>query len=55
MIDRKSVMHDDPPILVCADLPTEYLTESKRRFQIVPGRVQDFVGSALRHRTAPVQ
>ena len=31
MIDRKFAMsmHDDPPILVCADLQTEYLTEGR--------------------------
>jgi nicotinamidase-related amidase len=29
MIDRKFMMHDDPPILVCADLQTEYLTEGR--------------------------
>jgi hypothetical protein len=55
MIDRKFVMRDDPPILVCADLQTECRTESERRFQIALGRVQDFFGLALRHRTTPVQ
>jgi hypothetical protein len=55
MIDRKFVMRDDPPILVCADLQTECLTESERRFQVALGRVQDFVGPVLRHRTTPVQ
>ena len=32
MTNRKSVVsiHDDPPILVCADLQTEYLTEGRR-------------------------
>jgi nicotinamidase-related amidase len=29
MNDRKFVMHNDPPILVCADLQTEYLTEGR--------------------------
>jgi nicotinamidase-related amidase len=31
MIDRKfaMAMHDDPPILICADLQTEYLTEGR--------------------------
>jgi nicotinamidase-related amidase len=31
MIDRKLTMsmHDDPPILICADLQTEYLTEGR--------------------------
>ena len=31
MIDRKFAMsmHDDPPILICADLQTEYLTEGR--------------------------
>jgi nicotinamidase-related amidase len=27
---RKIAVHDDPPILVCADLQTEYLTEGRR-------------------------
>src|SRR5258707_14663387 len=32
MTNRKSAVsiHDDPPILVCADLQTEYLTEGRR-------------------------
>ena len=29
MINRKFVMQNDPPILVCADLQTEYLTEGR--------------------------
>src|ERR1700731_1424674 len=27
--DMMASMHDDPPILVCADLQTEYLTEGR--------------------------
>jgi hypothetical protein len=28
---------------------------SEERFQVIPGRIQDFVGAALRHRSTPVQ
>ena len=32
-------IHDDPPILVCADLQSEYLTEGRRHVIGTPRRL----------------
>lgn len=53
MIDRKFVMRDNPPILICADL--QVFDRTREAIADRLGRVQDFVGSVLRHRTTPVQ